>query len=191
MTVLHLADHGDTYRVEIDDGHVVVSHRADDGIWTVEARMPVRAGPYGGVRPSTNTVDVEQRWVSAMPHQAIEAIAGAADAVRTANHAGLHRNDFDHHDLYELMGEVSQLAHRLPQLIVQAGDILRRLDRADRIDVDHHNLPATMTAWNQSTAAAVAVAEQLAQHIDRAFSELSAVRSNTSNLNIDAVAEPG
>ena len=57
----------------------------------------------------------EWRVTSAMADQAIDAMDRAAENVRAANHATLHRGDFDHHDLYRLMGEVSTVLQRLPQ----------------------------------------------------------------------------
>ena len=116
------------------------------------------------------------RWVSAVPAGAIEATAQAAEAVRTANHATLNSGDFDHQDLYRLIGELSCLAHRLPQLIDQVGDILRRLHTDGRIGVDRGAPADTVARWNDSTTVAVSVADDLARHIDGAFSELSAVK---------------
>ena len=117
-----------------------------------------------------------ERWVSAMPAGAIEATAQAAEAVRMANHATLDSSDFDHQDLYRLIGELSCLAHRLPQLIDQVGDILRRLHADDRIDVDHGALADTVARWNDSTTVASSVADDLARNIADAFSELSTVK---------------
>jgi len=122
-----------------------------------------------------------ERWVSAMPTGAIEATAQAAEAVRTANHAALHSGEFDHQDLYLLIGELACLAHRLPQLIDQSGDILRRLHADGRIDVDHGSLAETVARWNDSTTVAVSVADDLARHIDDAFSELSTVKRAARN----------
>ncbi len=204
MTTSNVAHDGDDYRIEIADGHFVISRQAERGTWAVEARMSVRAAKVltsfcpdavqeaerGRFQLTTSDAcDLDEQWVSATPHRAIEAITHAAEAVRTANHATLHRDDFDHQHLYRLMGELSQLAHRLPQFIGQAGEILFRLYAADRIDVDHGDLAGAIAVWNASTTVAVGAAEQLAEHIDRAFSELSAVRSKI--VTVEVAAEAG
>ena len=77
---------------------------------------------------------------SAMADQAIDAMDRAAENVRAANHATLHRGDFDHHDLYRLMGGVSTLVQRLPQLLDQTAGILDHLHQTERIDIDDGSL---------------------------------------------------
>ena len=122
--------------------------------------------------------DGRESTMSAMPTCAIGAAEQAAEAVRAANHASLHRGDFDHHDLYRLVGELSTLTQRLPQLLDQTGDILVHLHEAGRIDVDHGSLDDVVTNWTEATSAAVSVAFDLVRQVDRAFAQLSAVRAS-------------
>ncbi len=115
-----------------------------------------------------------------MPDAAIEATAEAAEAVRSANHALLHVDDFDHHDLYRLIGEMDQLSNRLPQLLDSAGEVLRRRHAAGQVDVDQGDVNTTMAAWNRATSAASAAARDLGRHVNEAFAELSVVRASTA-----------
>lgn len=188
---LHVNRDGVDYRIEIHEERVVMSRQSNDGTWTVAADVDVRAAEVlasldsdtiraAGRRPfaATNAEEDDRGWVSAMPHAAISAVADAADAVRIANHASAHLGDFDHHGLYRLIGELSQLAHRLPQLIGQSAQILRRLHGPDRVDVDHGNIDDTIAAWNETTTTAATTAGELADQIDRAFCELSTLQAN-------------
>lgn len=125
--------------------------------------------------------DSRESTMSAMPTCAIEAAEQAAEAVRAANHASLHRGDFDHHDLYRLVGELSTLTQRLPQLLDQTGDILDHLHGAGRIDVDHSSLGDVMATWTDATAASVSLAFDLARQVDRAFAQLSTVKASSSD----------
>jgi hypothetical protein len=101
-----------------------------------------------------NMAGTDEQPTSAMPSSAIEAVAHAVEAIRTANHAVLHSADFDHSDLYRLVGELDQLLCMVPRLIEQVGHILRILDDHGDIDVDHGNLPGALAVWTDETTGA-------------------------------------
>lgn len=112
-----------------------------------------------------------------MPEAAVNAVSEAAEALRSANHALLHVDDFDHQDLYRLVGELSQLCQRLPQLLDSAGEILLRRHAAGRVDVDRGDVDTTMAAWRAATSAGSASARELSRHVNDAFTELSIVKA--------------
>jgi len=124
----------------------------------------------------------DDTWVPAQPRDAITAVEQAAEAVRAANHASTRASDFDHGDLYRLMGELVQLTQRLPQLIKQTGRILRVLDDNGDIDTVDGNMPGALAVWDTAIDAASSHATQASQDLNRAFNEVSSVNASAAKL---------
>lgn len=126
---------------------------------------------------TATTAASDQPQPLAEPARAIAALADAAEAVRTANHATIHAPDFDHGDLYRLTAELAQLTRRLPQLIDQTRRTLHALAERDAIDVDHGDLAMTVENWDRSMLSAAGNAESLTHRVTDAFNALSPVKA--------------
>ena len=111
------------------------------------------------------------------PQETVALARTAAGAVRSLNHATLGGQGLDHPaDAYELIGELSQAAAGLPQLLAQVGRWLAAALAAGRLGCDDGTDPAGAVsgAWlflsdARNTAAA------LARDLDQAQQQLAAV----------------
>jgi hypothetical protein len=105
--------------------------------------------------------------VTDAPRETLALARAAAGAVRSLNHATLGGQGLDHPaDAYELIGELSQTAAGLPQLLAQVGRWLAAALTAGRLGCDDGTDPAGAVsgAWlflSDARASAAALARDL------------------------------
>jgi hypothetical protein len=115
--------------------------------------------------------------MSDSPRQALALARSAAEAIRSLNHATLGGNGLGQPaDAYEVLGELSLAASRLPQLLGQVGTWLATALAAGRLGCDDGTSPAAAVSgtWlfiSDARASAAALAEALGQ----AQQQLSAI----------------
>ena len=104
--------------------------------------------------------------------------ARAAEAIRALNHAtrpGVAHVDVT--EVYDLLGEIALMAHRLPQLLGQIENLIDRLVEDDQVlIVDGPNAgdPAAVAAiCGHWLAASAGSAHQLAHRVDQAHEVLA------------------
>lgn len=104
----------------------------------------------------------------------------AAESVREMNHASIVTADFDDPaEVYRLVGELTLMAHRLPQLFAQLERITRRIshdvdtdiDEGTRFDDAHDALTDACLWFDGAKGAAIVLSGQL----DAAQEALAAV----------------
>ena len=111
------------------------------------------------------------------PGQTLALARAAAGAVRSLNHATLGSGGLAQPaDAYELIGELSQAAAGLPQLLAQVGRWLAAALAAGRLGCDDGTDPGTAVGGARlSLSGARASAAALARHLGQAQHQLAAV----------------
>lgn len=112
------------------------------------------------------------------PTTAQEAARTAAEAVRALNHStrpGIAQIDVT--EVYDLLGELALMAHRLPQLLGQIEALVDDLVEDDQVlivDGPHHDDPVAVAAiCGHWLAASAGAAHELAHRVDQAHQVLA------------------
>lgn len=90
----------------------------------------------------------------------------AAEAIRAANHRTIVPGSVPVPEVYRILGELSALAHRLPQLCEQLASNLRRRQETGDLRLDAHGQRTQSTtgyAIDEAEAALAGAADLLAQ----------------------------
>lgn len=113
----------------------------------------------------------------------------AAETIRALNHATLGGSGLDQPaDAYQLLGELSLAASRLPQLLTQVGRWLDGALAAGQLGCDDRTDPAIAVSGAQThMTAARNTAAALARDLDYAQQQIAAVHGSPS-LIADALA---
>lgn len=127
------------------------------------------------------------------PNPSVMALAQAtqlAESVREMNHATILTDEFfDPAEVYRLVGELTLMAHRLPQLFTQLERITRRIMHDVDVDIDEgtqfessHDALAETACWlDGAKGAAITLAGQL----DAAQQSISAVYATVCDTGLD------
>ncbi|WP_225102685.1 hypothetical protein [Streptomyces sp. CoH27] len=101
----------------------------------------------------------------------------AAEAIRALNHRTRSpQADWEYPgDAYDVVGNLSTLAMRLPQLLEQIANHIKALEDADHLKSDKHQLDADLVATYDGLTIAAGAAETLRGALDRAHGGLSSI----------------
>lgn len=98
-------------------------------------------------------------------------IERAADALRNANHS-THRGPLDGPQSYTAVGNLAELAHRVPQLLDFLARSLRRAHAAEQYDDRGRDPSDALTAAGRAVLAARDAITDAARHLDTAHNHL-------------------